>query len=67
MENKSGDTERKILYALEIATAIVSLYLVTRMMISPDAMARLRMGGARTVSRVAKRQVDLWTEIAGNC
>ncbi len=65
MENDSRDVTLKVLYALEIATAVASLYLIARMMISPDAMIRLRMGGARVVSRVAKHQADLWTEIAG--
>ncbi len=65
MEGKTERIQKNIIYALEIATAVASLYLVLRVMVGPDAVTRIRMGSARAVSRVAKRQADVWTEIAG--
>ncbi len=56
--------QRNVLYALEIATAVASLYLVVRIAMGPDTLTRIKMSGARIVARTAKQQSELWTEVA---
>lgn len=63
--SKTQEIERSVIYALEIATAVVSLYVVLRVALGPDVFTRLKMGTARTVARTAKRQADTWTVVAG--
>lgn len=56
--------QRKIVYTIQIATAFALLYIMTRLILGPDMMSRLKMGTARAVSRTAKRQAEQWTVIA---
>jgi hypothetical protein len=60
-------TGERVLGALNIVLAGMSVIILYRVIAGPDAFTRVYMRVLRTVSNTAKSQADNWSTIAAKC
>jgi hypothetical protein len=60
-------TGERVLGALNIILAGMSVVILYRVIAGPDAFTRIHMRVLRSVSNTAKAQADNWSAIAAKC